>query len=154
MNNNKETNKEEKKENKKAKKKKKKKEEVESISSDSSESIQPIGTTGKIKLKDSLDIPNPDGKDRRKSVLRQSPEEIEKKLKEMAKLLDKDKNSVLIKNTYRNSKMISLDDLKKIQEMQGLNVNNNTDKNKYIKEDEKNNENNDKNNDNERKKRK
>ena len=141
MNNNKETNKEEKKENKKAKKKKKKKEEVESISSDSSESIQPIGTTGKIKLKDSLDIPNPDGKDRRKSVLRQSPEEIEKKLKEMAKLLDKDKNSVLIKNTYRNSKMISLDDLKKIQEMQGLNVNNNTDKNKHIEEEAKNNNN-------------
>ena len=36
-------------------------------------------STGKIKLKDSLDIPNPDGKDRRKSVLRQSPEEIQQK---------------------------------------------------------------------------
>ena len=72
------------------------------ISSDSSESIPAIGTgTGKIKLKDSLDIPNPDGKDRRKSVLRQSPEEIQKKLKDINKLLDKYKNTNRRKTRYR-----------------------------------------------------
>ena len=134
--NNKEKN-DNKEEKKKEKKKKKKKKEEDTISSySSSESIPAIGTgtNGKINLKDSLDIPNPDGKDRRKSVLRQSPEEIQKKLKDINKLLDQDKHSVLVKNTYRNSKMISLEDLKKAQEMQGINVNNNTDKNKHIKE--------------------
>ncbi len=34
----------------------------------------------------------------------------------MSKLLDKHKHSILIKNTYRNSKMISLDELKKVEE--------------------------------------
>ncbi len=146
--NNKEKN-DNKEEKKKEKKKKKKKKEEDTISSySSSESIPAIGTgtNGKINLKDSLDIPNPDGKDRRKSVLRQSPEEIQKKLKDINKLLDQDKHSLLVKNTYRNSKMISLEDLKKAQEMQGINVNNNTDKNKHIKEDEKNNNENNNNN--------
>ena len=87
----------------------------ENVSSKSSTPV--LGTTGKIKLKDSLDIPNPDGKDRRKSVLRQSPEEIQQKLKDVNNLLGVEKDSTLIKNTYRNSKMISPDELKKIQDM-------------------------------------
>ena len=79
-------------------------------------SPQVIGTNN-INLKDSLDIPNPDGKDRKKSLLRKSPEEIQNKLKEVNNLLGKERNSAVIKNTYRNSKMISVEELKKFQEM-------------------------------------
>ena len=79
-------------------------------------SPQVIGTNN-INLKDSLDIPNPDGKDRKKSLLRKSPEEIQNKLKEINNLLGKERNSAVIKNTYRNSKMISVEELKKFQEM-------------------------------------
>ena len=79
--------------------------------------LAPVIGTGKINLKDSLDIPNPDGKDRRKSLLRQSPEEIEEKLKDINNLLGVEKDATIIKNTYRNSKIISLEELQKVQEI-------------------------------------
>ena len=103
--------------------------------SEKKDEVPPTLGTGKINLKDSLDIPNPDGKDRRKSVLRQSPENIKKKLEDMNKLFNNDK--VVAKNTYRNSKMISLADLNKIHALNGIDGNDKEKKKEENKEENK-----------------
>ena len=106
--------------------------------SEKKDEVPPTLGTGKINLKDSLDIPNPDGKDRRKSVLRQSPENIKKKLEDMNKLFNNDK--VVAKNTYRNSKMISLADLNKIHALNGIDGNDKGKKEKKVEVKEENKE--------------
>ena len=69
-----------------------------------------------VNPRDSLDISDLNGENHKNSF---SPEEIKKKIEDADKLIGNKHDSVLEKNTYRNSQIIQLEELSKIQHQQG-----------------------------------
>ena len=73
------------------------------------------GKNNNKNLKDSLDLPS-QGNEHRNSF---SPDEIKKKIEDADKLIGNRYNYLLEKNTYKNSQIINLEELSKIQHLQG-----------------------------------